>query len=168
MICMKWPVCQRSCRPTRRCDGRLPSPIDAARFRPRPLSRLVLRPTSNTTPSLPLLRGTSSGRLPRRLHVLEHTIFSGLSLLSPDSWARGRGGRQIDTRQGLVVRELVEPTRHMAPCFVCRRRRRGPVFRDLDDMTMPKPNAGLGRVGLGDQTYYSSLLACGKRGENEP
>ena len=131
-----------------------PSPIDAARFRPRPWSRLVLRPTSNPTPpshSSPwdkLRASSSSAACPGAHHLLRPVLALPRFL--------GRGG-QIDTRRGLVFRELVEPTRHMAPCFVCRRRPRGPVFRDLDARSgNARTDCGvgpgwLGRLGLASE-----------------
>ena len=155
MICMKWPVCQRSCRdwPTRRCDGRLQAqstPLASALA----LVSSCLAPHIEYHPSLPLppwdkLRTSSSSAACPGAHHLLRPVLALPRFL-------GRGG-QIDTRRGLVFRELVEPTRHMAPCFVCRRRPRGPVFRDLDARSgNARTDCGvgpgwLGRLGLASE-----------------
>jgi hypothetical protein len=63
MICMKWSVSYCTCTgwPTRRCDDRRRAQSWLLASPPSPRSRLVLRPTSTTTPPH---RGPSSGGHP--------------------------------------------------------------------------------------------------------
>ncbi len=160
MICMKWPVCQRSCRarPTRRCDGRLQAQSTPLASAPGP--GLVLSCAPHRIPPLPPtpLRGTSSGRLPRRLHVLEHTIFCGLSLLSPDSWG---GGARLTRAGASSFGSSWNPRvtwRRVSFVDDDREDRYSETWMRV--LAMRELTAGLGPAGLGD-------WASPQRGENE-